>query len=159
MFSVSTVIQLLKYIEAPSTDFTPGRINHLGMAPHPTHRGFSRGGHQVGTFACIAPFPRQLGPGTAFCDTKIFAAVFLVDSWCLSLLKVASSDATNIQSKIDLDGDSYVINGRKWWTSGMHGYTLKFNSPRSVHDFLILPWLASDDVTRQGGDVSLVKPH
>ncbi|HMF96225.1 MAG TPA: acyl-CoA dehydrogenase family protein [Vicinamibacterales bacterium] len=31
---------------------------------------------------------------------------------------VASSDATNIRSRIDRDGDSYVINGRKWWTSG-----------------------------------------
>jgi len=31
---------------------------------------------------------------------------------------VASSDATNIESRIERRGDSYVINGRKWWTSG-----------------------------------------
>jgi acyl-CoA dehydrogenase len=31
---------------------------------------------------------------------------------------VASSDATNIQSRIERRGDSYVINGRKWWSSG-----------------------------------------
>lgn len=31
---------------------------------------------------------------------------------------VASSDATNITSRIERDGDEYVINGRKWWTSG-----------------------------------------
>ncbi len=30
---------------------------------------------------------------------------------------VASSDATNINSSIKSDGDNYVINGRKWWTS------------------------------------------
>lgn len=32
---------------------------------------------------------------------------------------VASSDATNIETRIDRDGDHYVINGRKWWSTNM----------------------------------------
>ncbi len=32
--------------------------------------------------------------------------------------EVASSDATNIRTEIRRDGDGYVINGRKWWTTG-----------------------------------------
>jgi acyl-CoA dehydrogenase len=32
---------------------------------------------------------------------------------------VASSDATNIETRIERDGDHYVINGRKWWSSGL----------------------------------------
>ena len=32
--------------------------------------------------------------------------------------EVASSDATNIATRIERDGDDYVISGRKWWTSG-----------------------------------------
>ena len=31
---------------------------------------------------------------------------------------VASSDATNIETRIERDGDHYVVNGRKWWSSG-----------------------------------------
>jgi len=33
---------------------------------------------------------------------------------------VASSDATNIATRIERDGDDYVINGRKWWTTGIN---------------------------------------
>jgi len=32
--------------------------------------------------------------------------------------EVASSDATNIATRIDTDGDTLVVNGRKWWTTG-----------------------------------------
>ncbi|MDQ6522910.1 acyl-CoA dehydrogenase family protein [Nocardioides sp. LHD-245] len=32
---------------------------------------------------------------------------------------VASSDATNVETRIERDGDEYVVNGRKWWTSGI----------------------------------------
>src|SRR5689334_22188494 len=31
---------------------------------------------------------------------------------------VASSDATNIEARIERDGDHFVVNGRKWWTTG-----------------------------------------
>jgi alkylation response protein AidB-like acyl-CoA dehydrogenase len=33
--------------------------------------------------------------------------------------QVASSDATNVETSIARDGDHYVINGRKWWSSGL----------------------------------------
>jgi acyl-CoA dehydrogenase len=33
---------------------------------------------------------------------------------------VASSDATNISTRIERDGDGYVVHGRKWWTTGVN---------------------------------------
>jgi len=45
-------------------------------------------------------------------DGKIRSAFLMTEP------RVASSDATNIETDIKLDGDHYVINGRKWWSSG-----------------------------------------
>ena len=42
-------------------------------------------------------------------------------AFCMTEPDVASSDATNIATRIRRDGDSYVVTGRKWWTTnGMH---------------------------------------
>lgn len=38
--------------------------------------------------------------------------------FCMTEPDVASSDATNIRTRIERSGDEYVVKGRKWWTSG-----------------------------------------
>lgn len=61
--------------------------------------------------------------------------------------EVASSDATNIETAIVADGDSYVINGRKWWSSGAMDPNCKiaivmgktdFDAPRHQQQSMVL---------------------
>ncbi|SHK41567.1 acyl-CoA dehydrogenase [Maribacter aquivivus] len=60
---------------------------------------------------------------------------------------VASSDATNIETSIVADGDEYVINGKKWWSSGAMDPNCKisivmgktdFDAPRHAQQSMIL---------------------
>lgn len=48
---------------------------------------------------------------------------------------VASSDATNVECRIDKDGEDYVINGRKWWTSGAASPRCKISIVMGKTDF------------------------
>jgi acyl-CoA dehydrogenase len=69
---------------------------------------------------------------------------------------VASSDATNIQCEIRRDGDEYVINGRKWWSSGAGDPRCKLaivmgktnpDNPRHQQQSMVLMPLDADGVT------------
>jgi acyl-CoA dehydrogenase len=60
---------------------------------------------------------------------------------------VASSDATNIECRVEVDGDDYVINGRKWWISGASDPRCRVfilmgktdpNGPRHVQQSMVL---------------------
>ena len=99
-----------------------------------------------------------------------YASEEIKEKWLLPLLEgkirsafamteplVASSDATNIESSIEKKGDEYVINGRKWWTSGANdprckvlifmGKTDPNNPDRHKQQSMIVVPMESEGVT------------
>src|SRR4029077_14661709 len=64
--------------------------------------------------------------------------------------EVASSDATNISTSIERDGDEYVINGRKWWSSGAM-------SPRC--ELLIVMGVSDPDAERHRRQSMILVPR
>ncbi len=77
---------------------------------------------------------------------------------CFSMTEpnVASSDATNIAASIKADGDEYVLNGRKWWSTGAGDARCKFaifmgktdpNAAKHLQQSMILVPMDADGVT------------
>jgi acyl-CoA dehydrogenase len=134
-------------------EFSPGLTN-LEYAPLAEIMGRAPAASEI--FNCSAPDTGNMEVLAKFGTPEQQA------NWLMPLLagdirsayvmtepQVASSDATNLETSIIPDGDDYVINGRKWWISGVMnpecslmlvmGKTLFDNPRHQQHSTIIVP--------------------
>ena len=144
----------------PDKKFGPG-LSNVDYAPLAEKMGQVWWASEV--FNCSAP---DTGNMEILAE---FGTQEQIEEWLLPLLNgdirscfamtepdVASSDATNISSSIESDGDNYVINGKKWWTSNainpnakiciFMGVTNPENPPHTRQSQVLVP-MSSNGIT------------
>lgn len=145
------------------TEWTPDPVSNLDYAHLAEIAG--RSGHLAPeAMNCAAPDTGNMEVLT------LFGTPEQKERWLVPLLRgeirsafamtepdVASSDATNIELRIERDGDEYVLNGRKWWISGAASERCEIlivmgktdpDAPRHLQQSMILVPMDTPGLTR-----------